>query len=311
MRKYRSVSPQVKWDKVFSICTMVNDWVKYEAHQQSWLKMGFGGKDCEFLVSDNSSSNKLDGFQSSRLFLNQARGQYIIMAHLDSDPMVTKDKILKLLRRLEAIDPKWAIVGNAGINHLSGSFITLGLKMPRVSGKKGVKGFHLVHTLDENLLIVKADARLSLSYDLAGFHLYGLDLCDVARRLGRTCYVAPMAWYHGSHGTLNMVFYHKVSEFESKMRNYRKPKIWATNCTFLTVSRSPLLRAWVRAQACWLLRKNEHHSEEERRELWEVAKKEIFFFSAYAFLWLYKKSGLDKWRRKRLTQRNPTFTPHA
>jgi len=45
--------------------------------------------------------------------------------------------------------------------------------------------------------------------------------------------------------------------------------------------------------------------------LWEVAKKEIFFFSAYAFLWLYKKSGLDKWRRKRLTQRNPTFTPHA
>jgi len=176
MKKYRSVSPQVKWDMVFSICTMVNDWVEYEAHQQSWLRMGFGGKDCEFLVSDNSSSNKLDGFQSSRLFLDQARGQYIIMAHSDSSPRETKDKILKLLQRLEACDPKWAIVGNAGINHLSRSFITLGLKMPRVSEKKGVKGFHLVHTLDENLLIVKAKARLSLSCDLGGFHLYGLDL---------------------------------------------------------------------------------------------------------------------------------------
>ena len=311
MRKYRSVSPQVKWDKVFSICTMVNDWVEYEAHQQSWLRMGFGGRDCEFLVSDNSSSNKLDSFQSSRLFLNEGRGQYIIMAHLDSSPGVTKDKMLKLLRSLEACDPKWAIVGNAGVDQLGKGILAHGFQMPRLSEKKGAKRFQLVHALDENLLIVKAEARLSLSYDLGGFHLYGLDLCDVARRLGRTCYVAPMPWYHGSHGTLNTAFYQKVSEFESKMRNYRRSKIWATNCTIITVSRSPLLRAWARARACWLLRKNEHHTEGERRDLWKVAKKEILFFPAYALLWLYKKSGLEKWRRRRLTSKNRTFTPHA
>jgi hypothetical protein len=311
MRKYRSVSPQVKWDKVFSICTMVNDWVKYEAHQQNWLKMGFGGNDCEFLVSDNSSSNKLDGFQSSRLFLDQARGQYIIMAHLDSRPKATKEKVLKLLQFLEALDPKWAVVGNAGINQFGLTFITLGLKMPGVSGKKGLKGFHPVHTLDENLLIVKAEARLSLSYDLEGFHLYGLDLCDVARRLGRTCYVAPMPWYHGSHGTLNAAFYQKVSEFESKMLNYRWPKIWATNCTYLTVSRSPLARAWTRAKACWLLRKNEHHTEGERRDLWKAAKKEALFFPAYALLWLYKKSGLEKLCKSRLMRKNSTYNHHA
>jgi hypothetical protein len=290
---------------------MVNDWVEYETHQQSWIKMGFGGKDCEFLVSDNSLSNKLDGFQSSRLFLDQARGQYIIMAHSDSRPEVNKDKMLKLLQRLEALDPKWAVAGNAGINQAGLTFVTNGLKMPKVSGKKGVKGFHLVHTLDENLLIVKAEARLSLSYDLGGFHLYGLDLCDVARRLGRTCYVTPMRWYHGSHGTLDAAFYQKVSEFESKMHNYRWPKMWATNCTFLTMSRSPLARAWARAQACWLLRKNEHHTDGERRDLWNTAKKESLFFPAYAILWLYKKSGLEKRRRRWLSQQNPTFTPHA
>jgi hypothetical protein len=273
--------------------------------------MGFGGRDCEFLVSDNSSSNKLDGFQSSRLFLDQARGQYIIMAHLDSRPSETKEKVLKLLQHLETLDPKWAVAGNAGINQVGLTFITLGLKMPKVSGKKGAKGYNLVHTLDENLLIVKAEARLSLSYDLEGFHLYGLDLCDVARRLGRTCYVAPMRWYHGSHGTLNTAFYQKVSEFESKMRNYRWPKLWATNCTFLTVSRSPLARAWARAQACWLLRKNEYHTEGERRDLWKAAKKETLLFPAYALLWLYKKSGLEKRRRRWLSQQNPTFTPHA
>ena len=311
MKKYRSVSPQVKWDKVFSICTIVNDWGKYQVHQKSWLKMGFAGKDCEFLISDNRLSNKLDGFQSSRLFLKEARGQYIIMGHLDSRPKVTKDKMLQILRRLEACDPKWAIVGNAGINLFSLSFVTAGLEMPKVLRKKAPEEFHLVHTLDENLLIVKAEARLSLSYDLMGFHLYGLDLCDVARRLGRTCYVAPMPWYHGSHGTLNMQFYQKVSEFESKMMNYRRPKIWATNCTFLTVSQSPFARAWARAQACWLLRKNEHHSEEERRDLWKKAQTETLLFPAYALLWLYKKSGLEKWRRRRLMQQNPIFTSHA
>jgi len=298
MKKYRSVSPQVKWDKVFSICTMVNDWVEYEAHQQSWLKMGFGGKDCEFLVSDNSASNKLDGFQSSRLFLNEARGQYIIMAHSDSNPGVTKDKMLKLLRNLEACDPKWAIVGNAGMDQFGQAILAHAFRMPRVLEKNGAKRCQLVHTLDENLLIVKAEARLSLSYDLEGFHLYGLDLCDVARRLGRTCYVAPMRWYHGSHGILNTVFYQKVSEFEAKMRNYRKPKIWGTTCTYLTVSQSPLLRAWARAQACWMLRKNEHHSEEERRDLWSAAKKETLLFPAYALLWLYKKLGFERRRHR-------------
>jgi len=45
--------------------------------------------------------------------------------------------------------------------------------------------------------------------------------------------------------------------------------------------------------------------------LWEAAKKEILFFPAYALLWLYKKSGLEKWRRRRLTSKNRTFTPHA
>jgi hypothetical protein len=273
--------------------------------------MGFGGKDCEFLVSDNSSSNKLDGFQSSRLFLDQARGQYIIMAHSDSRPETTKDKLLKLLQRLEAFDPKWAVVGNAGANQIGQGILACGFKMSKVSGKEGAKGFHLVHTLDENLLIVKAEARLSLSYDLEGFHLYGLDLCDVARRLGRTCYVAPMRWYHGSHGTLNAAFYQKVLEFESKMRNYRWPKIWATTCTYLTVSQSAFARAWVRAKTCWLLRKNEHHTEEERRDLWNAAKKETLLFPAYTLLWLYKKSGLEKWRRRRLLHRNPKFTPHA
>jgi hypothetical protein len=59
-----------------------------------------------------------------------------------------------------------------------------------------------------------------------------------------------------------------------------------------------------------LLRKNEHHTDAERREVWNVAKRETLFFPAYALFWLYKKSGLKNWHRRQLTKRNTTFTHH-
>jgi hypothetical protein len=59
------------------------------------------------------------------------------------------------------------------------------------------------------------------------------------------------------------------------------------------------------------MRRNEYHTEGERRDLWEAAKKETLLFPAYALLWLYKKSGLEKWRRRWLRQQDPTHTSHA
>jgi len=270
--------------------------------------MGFHGKRCGILVCDNFDGNRMDAFQAVRFFLNTAKGKYIIISHLDSYPLIKIDTLEKRLSELDEYDPTWAVAGNAGIEQDTLRFITLGLT---TFDAKPKSKFVRVDSLDENLLIIKSEARLTVSHDLRGFHLYGLDLCDIARRLGRTSYVVRLKWRHESSGTLGGEFHQSCAAMEKKMIAYREKVFWATTCTFLAVSRSPLLRAWARAQACWLLRKNEYHTEGERRDLWKAAKKETLLFPAYALLWLYKKSGLEKWRRRRLTSKNRTFTPHA
>jgi len=282
---------------------MVNDWTKFRKFQIHWLKKGFGDADCEFLICDNVQENQFDGFQAGRLFLEAAKGKYIIMVHLDSRPLETKKSILNIIDELDSIDPKWALMGNAGVHQKTGESIILGLRMPGCPATRHNTRFVPVQALDENLLIIKADARLTFSHDLYGYHFYGLDICDLARRIGRTIYVANLRWYHNSHGTLNEDFHRAKKRVESKMIQYRAPRIWGTNCAYLSFSGSCLMRAWAKARTCWILRNNEHHTLGERRAAWDAGRKEFLFYPAYVLLWLFKKTGLEKRRNRRLFQR--------
>lgn len=299
----RFLGPQKKNRIIFSICTMVNDWNKFQKFRSNWGKMGFSSRECEFLICDNSRKNQFDGFEAGRHFLQQAKGQFIMIAHLDSRPMETKGKILSILQKLDSIDPKWAVVGNAGVHRKTGESILLGLTMPGCPTPKHKNEFVPVQALDENLLIIKADARLTFSHDLHGFHFYGLDLCDLARRLGRTCYVARLKWYHNSHGTLDRSFHQARQRFEAKMIHYRRPKLFGTNCGFLSFSGSEIVRAWAKARSCWILRYNEHHTEAERQAAWEAGRANPFFYPAYFLLWIFKKAGLEKRRNRRIFKR--------
>lgn len=303
MSRYREIGRKKTTGVIFTICTMVNNWPKYKKFQKQWKKKGFGGKDCEFLVCNNVGKNSMDGFEAGRVFLEEAQGHYVILAHLDSRPLETKKGILKILAKLDAKDPKWAIVGNAGVHHPTGESIILGLTMPGCPAPRHKTDFVPVQAMDENLLIIRADARLTFSHDLKGYHFYGLDLCDLARRLGRTAYVAKLRWYHNSHGTLNREFHQAKQRMEVKMSHYRGPKLLGTNCAFLSFSRSPFLRAWAKARTCWILRNNEHHTAMERQEAWASGRKELFFYPAYLFLWLFKKSGLEERRNRHIFKR--------
>lgn len=297
MKKYRLVRPMGSWKKSLSICTMVNDWGRYRNMRLAWARMGFGGGECEFLVCDNVDKNHMDGYKAVRRCLQSAKGKYVIFTHLDSRPLEKKKTLMRILEELNEFDPRWAVIGNAGVRWSDMRFVTLGLRMPNYPLTKCSEKYVKVDSLDENLLILNAEAHLTLSHDLEGYHLYGTELCDVARRLGRSCYVAQMRWYHDSHGTLNKNFYLQVRQMEAKIRAYRQTKLWGTNCTFLSVSGSPLIRAWALARACWLLRKNEHHTPSERIEVWRQGIGHPFFLLAYAILWFYKKTGVEKTRK--------------
>jgi len=199
MDKVRIINTQTKKRLLFSICTVVNDEKKYMANQTTWKNKGFHGPDCEYLICDNRRKNQFDGFQATRMFLDSARGHYVILSDLDSRPLETKQTLQNILGELEHLDPRWAVVGNAGVQQATMRFVTLGLRMPGYPKRRNDEKFCRVEALDENLLIVKGEARLSVSHDLKGFHLYGMDLCDVARRLGRTC-----TWRRCA-GTMNLM----------------------------------------------------------------------------------------------------------
>jgi hypothetical protein len=280
-----------------SICVIANNEKHLEVWRRKWSRMGFHDQRCEVLVCDNLDGNKMDAYQAVRFFLNTANGKYIIITHLDSYPLIKIDTLEKRLSELDEHDPTWAVAGNAGIQQDTLRFITLGLT---TSDAKLKSKFERVDCLDENLLIIKSEARLTVSHDLKGFHLYGLDLCDIARRLGRTCYVVRLKWRHDSNGTLGDEFHQSCAAMEKKMIAYREKSFWATTCTFLAFSRSRLIHAWARARAHWLMRNNEYHDQTAKGIIWRRGLQAPLFLPAYALLWLYNKLGFEKRRHRRL-----------
>ncbi len=180
----------------YSVCTLLTDWEEYNQMLASFAEAGFNQHNCEFLYLDNSNNNAYDAFQGINLFLRQARGDFIILCH--QDIRLTDDRITQLdhvINEITAHDPHWGLLGNAG-------GVTIGQVKVRITdpphGRNITKGPlpARVMSLDENFLLVRRSACLSVSRDLEGFHLYGTDLCVIADILGYSAYVVD---FHITH----------------------------------------------------------------------------------------------------------------
>lgn len=156
----------------FSICTLVTDELQYAEMLDSFVNFGFYPADCEYLYIDNTECNVFDAYASYQHFLNEAAGEILIRCHQDVELIADdRDRLEERLEELEAIDPNWAVCGNAG-------GVALGLFAIRISDPHGdnhsVGSFpSRVVASDENFLVVKRSANLAISRDLSGFHLYG------------------------------------------------------------------------------------------------------------------------------------------
>ena len=187
------------FSKQFSVCTIVNDADEYALMQQTFIQNGFDA-DCEYLIADNTKGNQFDAYEAINHFIKKAIGKYIIIVHQDVRVIDNKVKLIDCLNELEDFDKNWAVCGNAGgvayheniLYLIEGDTETLTKeKLPK-----------RVRTLDENFLIIKSDAALSVSLDLEGFHLYGTDICLLAQIKGYGCYVIPFLVQHISKGNL-------------------------------------------------------------------------------------------------------------
>ena len=220
----------------YSICTLVNKKREYAEMMQSFIQAGFDPAFCEFLYLDNSVTNTFDAYRGYNLFLNRAQGEYIILCH--QDILLLDDRLEDLERcieELEARDPHWALLGNAG-------GVALGTTACRITDIDGDHNSGIfptpVTTLDENFIVVKNAANLSLSHDLQGYHLYGTDICLIARLLGYRAWVVNFNLYHKSRGNCDQHFKSLKRELIQKYRSAFQGRYVETTCTRFYLSGS-------------------------------------------------------------------------
>lgn len=240
--------------KVFSICTLVTDLKEYEEMRLSFEKAGFSKDNSEFIYIDNSQHNKYDAYEGVRKFLSLANAEYTIICH--QDILLQFDTYDILMNRIEELtkrDNKWAILGNAGYSAFND--FRLRISDPfgdnRYNGPLPVK----VHSLDENFLIVKKSAQLSVSNNIEGFHFYATDLCIIADILGFNAYVIDFHLYHKSGGSCNENFFEAKRRFLDKYTHAFRARYMESPCTKFFISGSTLLNKLMMRRLMYSLRK--------------------------------------------------------
>lgn len=218
----------------FSLCAMVTDVGAYDECRATFLAGGFDAATCEYLVVDNSASNRADAYVATNAFLLQAKAEYVVLHHQDVRLLDHgRAELDARLAELTAADPDWAICGNAGA--LLDGWPVFNLSHP--ANERHVQGGPLpvrVMSLDENFLVVRRAANLAVSHDLHGFHHYGVDLCMVADLLGWHVYVIDFFLRHLSGGTMDHGYFDsRVAIARKYARAYRSRWIeLVTNAPF-------------------------------------------------------------------------------
>ncbi|HWF17735.1 MAG TPA: hypothetical protein VG754_00620, partial [Verrucomicrobiae bacterium] len=219
----------------YSICTLVTNMAEYSEMVRSFMQAGFDPSFCEFIYLDNSKENRFDGFRGYNLFLDRAHGEFIILCH--QDILLFDDRLEDLercMRELTERDPNWALFGNAGGGLKLG---TRSLCITDPDGGHNSQDFPAeVGTLDENFIVVKRAANLSLSRDLSGFHLYGTDLCLVARLRGYKIWVMDFNLFHKSRGNCDGHFKELKKTLIRKYCDAFKGRYVETTCTRFYIS---------------------------------------------------------------------------
>lgn len=211
---------------IFSICTMLTDWNEYQGCVASLERGGFDRETCEFIILDNSQGNRADGYVALNEFLQASQGQYVLICHQDVLLLDHGREILEnRLAELEAIDPHWAICGNAG--YTASGWPVLNISHPKNARETIGAPFPVkVMSLDENFLLVRKSANLAVSRDLVGFHHYAIDLCTIADILGWNSYVIDFFLRHNSAGTLDQSYEQSRERIALKYKRALRPR-WA------------------------------------------------------------------------------------
>jgi len=128
------------------------------------------------------------GFSSAARALNAGMSvhdvDYFILVHQDVYlPDGWLNNLQKVIDKLSIEDSSWAVIGVAGVD-MSGSLVgklwSQGINQEIDIGDALAK----VRSLDEVLLVLRQISGLKFDEEMAGFHLYGTDIVQQAKKLG-------------------------------------------------------------------------------------------------------------------------------
>jgi hypothetical protein len=230
-----TTGPELDGGIAYTIATLVNDAGQYEAMRASFRAFGFDAPDCEFLSIDNTGTSQTEAYAGLNQLLDKARGRFVVLCHQDVRLIGDGRRRLDgLLAELEGRDPSWALAGNAG--GIGPGRLALRITDPHGKDRRIGDLPQRVATLDENFIVVKRSARLGFSRDLAGYHLYGTDLCLVADILGYAAYVIDFHLEHLSPGTKSTEFHAAEAAFRTKWSRALRSRWLQTTCTLVPIS---------------------------------------------------------------------------
>ena len=233
----KPINREEEFKYLFSICTLVSKLDEYNEMLDSFLKAGFTEDFCQYLYIDNTVTNNFEAYKGINRFLREAEGKYLIICH--QDILLNYDNAEDLINRITEVDeadPDWAVLGNSGgvnLKHLS-LYIMQNSTAMLYEKNTPIKTM----TLDENFLVVKKSSNLSLSNDLAGFHLYGTDICLIADVLGYNTYVIKFKLLHKSLGTADKTFFDLKLQLIQKYNKALRGRFLRTPFTRFYVSGS-------------------------------------------------------------------------
>lgn len=216
----------------FSIATLVTSHAQHHEMLASFRAHGFDGGDVEVLSIDNTGPAQTDAYQGLNALLSAARGDFVILCHQDIRLVDDgRPRLEACLGDLDRRDPNWALAGNAGAEDVG----RLAMRISDPHGENRTLGAlpARVMSLDENMIVVRREARLAFSRDLSGFHLYGADICLIADVLGWGAWVIDFHVRHLSPGRKDASFHAAERRFREKWGRALRPRFMQTTCTLL------------------------------------------------------------------------------
>ncbi|AYL93788.1 hypothetical protein [Mucilaginibacter celer] len=238
---------KTKYPYRYSICTLVTRKQEYLEMLDTFIKGGFTPDICEYLIVDNSAVNQMDAYQGINSLLQKAQGEYIILCHQDILLIEGQSNIQALdkqLAEMDARDPNWGVLGNAG--GATRLYKRMAIKIAYPNGVIDIQGTvpQKVGCIDENFMLVKNGANLALSGDLSGYHLYGFDLCMVAELLGYSAWVIDFLLVHKSEGNVNQSYFEILAQAKTRYTHFMRGRYVNTTIKRFYISGSKL-RNWL------------------------------------------------------------------